>query len=163
MKDVEFEHLRYVRLFCETERDRFLCEWWRVSPRDEMRFLCRMSALHCFVKCKCLIITIIHLFINWIDFLHNPAILQVEANLCRFFLLFVYICIDIWDRIFKTEKGIATSSTDLTPTHVCACPKPVPGSPTLYLTIFFKLCSAIWCEMYRFVLLMLAEMLTIAA
>ena len=75
------EHLWYVRSSAR-EPDFWICEWCRVVPRDDnVRSLCFMSALHCLVRCKCLIIAIIQLFINYIDLLHNPAILQLLKDL----------------------------------------------------------------------------------
>lgn len=53
------------------------------NAEDGMRFVYRMSALQCFVRCKCLIITTIHLFINCIDFLNNPAILHIQVQIVQ--------------------------------------------------------------------------------
>ena len=60
----------------------------------------------------------------------------VEANMCRFFLSFVYLCIAAGDTVIK--KGIPL--TGLIPPNVCSCSKLGLGLPTSYVMVF--LCSA---------------------
>ena len=47
------------------------------------------------------------------------------------FLLFVYICIAVGDRVIK--EGIPLTGATLP--RFCACPKPGPGFPTSYVVV----------------------------
>ena len=72
----------------------------------------------------------------------------VDLNLCKFFLLFVYICIAIWDPIIKGAR-VGIPLTDLTSLHFYACPKPGLAFQHTMLWSFF-VCSMIWGERWLF-------------
>jgi len=69
----------------------------------------------------------------------------MEANLCRFFLMLIYICIAIGDPLTMYQEGkVGISLIGLTLPHYCACPKPWHGFPTSYVLgffLFFFYCS----------------------
>ena len=54
--------------------------------------------------------------------------------LCRFFI--VYICVAVGDPIMKRGR-VGIPLTGLPLPHFCACPKPGPGFPMLYVMLFF--------------------------
>jgi hypothetical protein len=61
--------------------------------------------------------------------------LWVELNLCRFFVLFVHICIVAGDPIIKMTR-VEIPFIRFSPPHKGACPYPGPGYPTLYVVVF---------------------------
>ena len=58
------------------------------------------------------------------------GLLRVEIILCRFFLLFIYVCVAIGDSIFKKEREGWDAINLLILPHFSACPKPGTRFPT---------------------------------
>jgi hypothetical protein len=72
----------------------------------------------------------------------------VEANLCRFFLLVVYICITVGDQIIKKGR-VEIPYTSSTLPHFYACPKSGPGFKMPH--VFFEYNELRWEMVIPFV------------
>ena len=99
----------------------YTCAFWASSPLTTSIHRSRYCTVHIYVV---------------IRFYDSMSSFLVEANMCRFFLSFVYLCIAAGDPVIK--KGIPL--TGLIPPNVCSCSKLGPGFPTSYVVVF--LCSA---------------------
>jgi hypothetical protein len=64
-----------------------------------------------------------------IHFLDSMWSFWVESNLCKFCIVYWYLCYR-WGSNY--QQGNATIPTPLIPHHLCVCPQPGPVCPTSY-------------------------------
>ena len=83
----------------------------------------------------------------------------VEANLCRFFIIWLYVYC-LWRSSYQEER-VGIPLTGLSPPHICACHKPGPGIPMSYVKYFVVFSEFSQDEGWFFVLLILVELMTI--
>lgn len=121
---------------------------WKISTKICM-FLCRI-----FQYCRFPILDTLRAFIVYVvnHFCDRIWSLQVESNLCRFFIGCLYWYLK---RSNYKEGSIETSFTGYTPPHHCVCLKPILGYPTSYV-VFFMFSS--WDERWLLTFLILVEL-----
>ena len=108
--------------------------WFTISSVDTTYFTFLASCLFTTsIHWPCYCTVHVYLVIHFCDSMWS---FWVAANLWRFFLLFVYICIVIGDPIIKRESDWIPLISPALP-HFCICPKPLPGFPRSYIMAFF--------------------------
>ena len=86
-----------------------------------------------FVHCLCKSVEWVHWLLRSSD-CDSVWSFWVEANLCRFFILSLYLY--CWFNYQRGRVGIPLTIFFTQP-HFCACPKPWPRFPMPYIMVFF--------------------------